>query len=126
MNAFENMMDYYGRHEIGHWLWPHVEACSRYGLCLMSPGMVLMGRPVDVRVPIEVLDSLKDLSTGHRLKDLTSPHAGWHVLYSSGELSMIVTHIPYHLPWLLWARMMPGGGSKTVKLNTNDFVSKTC
>ena len=100
--AIGEMLDYYATNDLQEWVWPHIEFCARRGIVYMTPDVVLLARPVDIRIDIDVLNAMGD--TTARCDVSLHDHTGWHILYASGELQDFFPLCPYELPWLIWQR----------------------
>ena len=114
MNAFQQFLTDYAAEGVEDWIWPHIEACAREGVVILSPDAVGLARPVHSSTPIEDLDRVTTNS------DLPSSPDSWHVLYAAGDLRELVTRFPRPLPFVLWTRK--GRFSQVKRWNFETFI----
>lgn len=88
---------------VGDWIFPIIDICSRYGVFCADDTRCMVARPVDSRIPVEILNVFGDIDpAGDYL--LTMEPDAWHIIYASGDIGNFFSLAPYELPKLIWQR----------------------
>ena len=85
------------------WIFPIIDICSRYGVFCADETRCMVARPVDSRIPIDVLNKFEDISPAADYLLTMEPDA-WHIIYASGDIGNFFALAPYELPKLIWQR----------------------
>ena len=113
-DRFEDFLAHMNECNAQDWTWSFIEMCARFGIVYSTPECTLLARPYNSKISEEDLMSFNDVDPNHELalSGLTDKHDTWHVLYASGEPSLVFDHCPYELPYISWHR---NKGSRTLK-----------
>lgn len=100
-STFSNFLAHYGECEMHAMVWPHIEACARFGVLHSSPTCTILARVVDVRINIDNLNALDDLL---EQKEIPDEHKAWFIIYASGKPHEFfkLDHEP--TKWLIWQK----------------------
>ena len=103
--AFGDMLNVFAEQDAAASIWPYMEVCGRTGLLYSDTTTFIMARPVDSSLPLDDLNSLKDMEPDYPKMGLTDT---WHILYGSGNMSLFLDLMPYPLPKVMWQRNCKG------------------